>query len=152
MAHGCSKADVRKKQAATASIDAHRADLISLADQVWALAETALREMRSAALLADTAHAAFDPWNGGSAVDALELFTHGVNTMREHVKPTVRMHYAILEGGDVPNVVPDHAKLWIWARDFERKGVDWPTPLGSPFRAPRGLAGARGRPEARRAR
>ena len=57
-----------------------------------------------------TAHAAFDPWNGRSAVDALELFTHGVNMMREHVKPTVRMHYAILEGGDVPNVVPDHAK------------------------------------------
>ncbi|HMA11522.1 MAG TPA: hypothetical protein VKO83_06515, partial [Steroidobacteraceae bacterium] len=23
----------------------------------------------------------------------------------------------------VPNVVPDHAKVWIWARDFERKGV-----------------------------
>ena len=26
--------------------------------------------------------------------------------MREHVKPTVRMHYVILDGGDVPNVVP----------------------------------------------
>ncbi len=44
--------------------------------------------------------------------------------MREHVKPTVRMHYVIQDGGDVPNVVADHAKLWIWARDFERKGVD----------------------------
>ena len=44
--------------------------------------------------------------------------------MREHVKPTVRMHYVIPDGGDVPNVVPDHAKLWLWARDFERKGVD----------------------------
>jgi aminobenzoyl-glutamate utilization protein B len=71
-----------------------------------------------------TAHAAYDPWNGRSAVDALELFTHGVNMMREHVKPTVRIHYAIQEGGDVPNVVPDHARLWIWARDFERTGVD----------------------------
>jgi aminobenzoyl-glutamate utilization protein B len=50
-----SKADVRKKQAAAASIDARRADLASLADQVWALAETALRETRSAALLADYA-------------------------------------------------------------------------------------------------
>jgi aminobenzoyl-glutamate utilization protein B len=71
-----------------------------------------------------TAHAAFDPWNGRSALDALELFTHGVNMMREHVRPTVRVHYAILEGGDVPNVVPDRARLWIWARDFERAGVD----------------------------
>ncbi len=269
-----SKADVRKKEAAAAAIDARRADLVSLADQVWGFAETALRETRSAALLADyaekqgfrvergvagmptafvasygggrpviavlgeydalpglsqkavperavlapgapghgcghnlfgaaslgaavavkelmaagklpgtvryygtpaeeaiggkaymvreglfrdvdvalawhpadrthadmqggqalvdvivefhgrTAHAAFDPWNGRSALDAAELFTHGVNMMREHVKPSVRMHYVIPDGGDVPNVVPDHAKVWLWARDFERRGVD----------------------------
>jgi aminobenzoyl-glutamate utilization protein B len=269
-----SKADVRKKEAAAAAIDARRGDLVSLADQVWGFAETALRETRSAALLADyaekqgfrvergvagmptafvasygqgrpviavlgeydalpglsqkavpeqavlqpgapghgcghnlfgaaslgaaiavkelmaagklagtvrfygtpaeeaiggkiymlraglfrdvdaalawhpadrtradmeggqalvdvvvefhgrTAHAAFDPWNGRSALDAAELFTHGVNMMREHVKPSVRMHYVIPDGGDVPNVVPDHAKVWIWARDFQRKEVD----------------------------
>jgi aminobenzoyl-glutamate utilization protein B len=268
-----SKADLRKKEAAAASVEAQRADLASLADQVWGFAETALRETRSAALLAAhaekhgfrvergvagmptafvasygqgrpvvavlgeydalpglsqkavperavlregapghgcghnllgaaslgaaiavkelivagklpgtvryygtpaeeavggkvymtrdglfrdvdvvlawhpddrsqadteggqalvdlmvefqgrTAHAAFDPWNGRSALDAAELFTHGVNMMREHVKPTVRMHYVIPDGGDVPNVVPAHAKVWIWARDFERKGV-----------------------------
>jgi aminobenzoyl-glutamate utilization protein B len=269
-----SKADSRKKDAAAASIDAQRADLVSLADQVWSFAETALRETRSAALLAAhaekhgfrvergvagmptafvagygqgrpvvavlgeydalpglsqkavperaalkegaaghgcghnlfgaaslgaaiavkelieagklrgtvryygtpaeeavggkvymardglfrdvdvalawhpadrtradteggqavadlvvefegrTSHAAFDPWNGRSALDAAELFTHGVNLMREHVKPTVRIHYVIPGGGDVPNVVPAHAKVWIWARDFERKGVE----------------------------
>jgi aminobenzoyl-glutamate utilization protein B len=268
-----SKADLGKKKAATAAVEAQRADLVSLADQVWGFAETALRETRSAALLADhaekhgfrvergvggmptafvasygqgrpvvavlgeydalpglsqkarperdvlkegapghgcghnllgaaslgaaiavkeliaagrlagtvrfygtpaeesvggkvymtrdglfrdvdavlawhpddrsqadmeggqavvdlmvefqgrTAHAAFDPWNGRSALDAAELFTHGVNMMREHVKPTVRMHYVIPDGGDVPNVVPAHARVWIWARDFERKGV-----------------------------
>ena len=49
------KADVRKKQAAAASIEAHRSELVSLADQVWGFAETALRETRSAALLADYA-------------------------------------------------------------------------------------------------
>ncbi|MCU0244261.1 MAG: amidohydrolase, partial [Acidobacteria bacterium] len=53
-----------------------------------------------------TAHAAADPWNGRSAVAALEFFTAGLNRMREFVRPTVRMHYSILEGGDVPNVVP----------------------------------------------
>src|SRR5512134_2402801 len=47
-----SKADPGKKQAAAASIDAQRGDLVSLADQVWTFAETALREARSAALLA----------------------------------------------------------------------------------------------------
>jgi aminobenzoyl-glutamate utilization protein B len=70
------------------------------------------------------AHAAFDPWNGRSAVDALELFTHGLNMMREHVRPTVRIHYAIQRGGDVPNVVPEDARLWCWIRDSKREGVE----------------------------
>jgi aminobenzoyl-glutamate utilization protein B len=70
------------------------------------------------------AHAALDPWNGRSAVDGLEAFTHGVNMLREHVKPTVRIHYAILKGGDVPNVVPEYAKVWCWARDSKRAGVE----------------------------
>jgi aminobenzoyl-glutamate utilization protein B len=34
------------------------------------------------------------------------------------------MHYVIPDGGDVPNVVPAHAKVWVWARDFTRSGVD----------------------------
>ncbi len=71
-----------------------------------------------------TAHAAADPWNGRSALDAVEVFTTAVNLMREHVKPTVRMHYVIPDGGDVPNVVPDHASVWIWFRDSKHDGVD----------------------------
>jgi aminobenzoyl-glutamate utilization protein B len=70
------------------------------------------------------AHAAFDPWNGRSAVDGAEAFTHGVNLLREHVRPTVRMHYAIKAGGDVPNVVPEYAKVWMWIRDSKRTVVD----------------------------
>ncbi len=269
-----SKADLRKKQAAAASIEGRRAELVALADQVWGFAETALRETRSATLLADyaekqgfrverglagmptafvasygegrpviavlgeydalpglsqqavaerspllagapghgcghnlfgaaslgaaiavkeligagrlsgtvrfygtpaeeavggkaymardgvfkdvdvalawhpadrtradmqggqaivdlvvefkgrAAHAAADPWNGRSAVDAVELFTHAVNMMREHVRPTTRMHYTITAGGDVPNVVPETGRVWIWARDFDRAVLD----------------------------
>ena len=70
------------------------------------------------------AHAAYDPWNGRSAVDALEIFTFSLNLMREHVRPTVRMHYAILDGGNVPNVVPTTAKLWCWLRDSKHTEVD----------------------------
>ena len=70
------------------------------------------------------AHAANDPWNGRSAVDALELFTDGVNMMREHIKPTSRLHYVIADGGDVPNVVPEYAKVVLWARDWERAEVE----------------------------
>ncbi|MCJ7679864.1 MAG: amidohydrolase, partial [Candidatus Aminicenantes bacterium] len=71
-----------------------------------------------------TAHAAADPWNGRSAVAALEFFTTGLNRMREFVKPTVRMHYSILNGGDVPNVVPEYARLWCWLRDSKGAGVE----------------------------
>jgi len=71
-----------------------------------------------------SAHAASDPWNGRSAVDALELFTHGVNLMREHIRPTSRMHYTIVSGGDVPNVIPEYAKVWIWLRDWKRAEVE----------------------------
>jgi aminobenzoyl-glutamate utilization protein B len=70
------------------------------------------------------AHAASDPWNGRSALDALELFTHGINLMREHIKPTSRMHYVITKGGDVPNVVPEDAKVWLWLRDWQRVEVE----------------------------
>jgi len=70
------------------------------------------------------AHAAADPWNGRSAVDGLEAFTDGINMLREHVRPSVRMHYAIMSGGDVPNVVPEYAKIWMWVRDSKREGVE----------------------------
>ncbi len=69
-------------------------------------------------------HAAFDPWNGRSALDGLEIFTHALNLMREHVRPSVRMHYVIQDGGDVPNVVPEHARVWVWVRDSEHASVD----------------------------
>jgi aminobenzoyl-glutamate utilization protein B len=71
-----------------------------------------------------TAHAAADPWNGRSAGDAAELYTHGINMLREHVKPTVRMHYTVERAGDVPNVVPDYARVLTWLRDSKRAGVD----------------------------
>jgi len=43
--------------------------------------------------------------------------------MREHVKPTVRMHYTYSNGGKVPNVIPDEASVWLWIRDIKRAGV-----------------------------
>ncbi len=69
------------------------------------------------------AHASADPWNGRSAADALELYTTGINYYREHVKPTVRMHYHIQDAGKVVNVVPDYARLWMRVRDTKRSGM-----------------------------
>ncbi|MCG8373756.1 MAG: amidohydrolase [Balneolales bacterium] len=70
-----------------------------------------------------TAHASSDPWNGRSAGDALELYTHGINMYREHVKPTVRIHYHIQDAGKVVNVVPDYSKIWVRVRDTKRAGM-----------------------------
>ena len=71
-----------------------------------------------------TAHAAADPWNARSAADGAEAFVHGVNLLREHVKPSVRMHYVIQEAGKVPNVVADYAKVWMWVRDSKTTGAE----------------------------
>ena len=70
------------------------------------------------------AHAAADPWNGRSALAGLEFFTTGLNRMREFVKPSVRMHYTIIKGGDVPNVVPEYTKVEVWLRDSKRAGTE----------------------------
>lgn len=69
------------------------------------------------------AHASADPWNGRSASDALELYTSGINYYREHIKPTVRIHYHIQDGGQVVNVVPDYSRLWVRVRDTSREGL-----------------------------
>lgn len=71
-----------------------------------------------------SAHAAYDPWNARSAADGAEIFTFAVNAMREHIRPSSRMHYVVLDAGDVPNVVPNHAKIWMWMRDAERKNAE----------------------------
>jgi aminobenzoyl-glutamate utilization protein B len=71
-----------------------------------------------------TAHSAGDPWDGRSALDAIELTDVGLNFLREHLKPTARIHYVIQDGGKVPNVVPDYARAWYYVRDIDRESVE----------------------------
>lgn len=70
-----------------------------------------------------SAHSSADPWNGRSALDAVELMNYGVNLMREHIKPTARIHYVIPNAGEAPNVVPEYAKVWYYVRDINRDEV-----------------------------
>ncbi len=70
------------------------------------------------------AHAAYDPWNGRSALDAVELMNDAVNLMREHIRPTTRIHYVIPSAGEAPNVVPEFAKVWYYVRDENRQLVE----------------------------
>ncbi len=70
------------------------------------------------------AHSSADPWNGRSALDAVEMMNFGVNLMREHVKPSARIHYVIPNAGEAPNVVPEYAKVWYYVRDLNRTTVE----------------------------
>jgi aminobenzoyl-glutamate utilization protein B len=64
-----------------------------------------------------TAHAAMDPYNGRSALDAVELMNVGANYLREHIIPDGRLHYVITNGGGTaPNVVPAFAESKYYVR------------------------------------
>ena len=63
------------------------------------------------------AHAAGDPFNGRSALDAVELMNVGVQFLREHMTPDCRIHYAITNTGGVsPNVVQAKADVLYMVR------------------------------------
>lgn len=71
-----------------------------------------------------TAHAGVDPWEGRSALKGAELFGTGIQFMREHVRPTTRLHYVYTDAGGTPNVVPDTAEILIMVRDADREEVN----------------------------
>ncbi len=71
-----------------------------------------------------SAHAAADPHNGRSALDAVQLMNMGVEFLREHIPDKARVHYAITDGGQQPNVVPPVARVWYLARAQRRDQVD----------------------------
>lgn len=64
-----------------------------------------------------SAHAAGDPYNGRSALDAVELMNIGVQFLREHMGDDCRVHYAITDaGGCSPNVVQAKADVLYMVR------------------------------------
>lgn len=65
-----------------------------------------------------SAHAG-SPWEGRSALDAAELMTTGIQYLREHMTPDCRIHYTFLDGGKMPNIVPDHASLYCFIRSLD---------------------------------
>ncbi len=65
------------------------------------------------------AHAATAPWEGRSALDAVELMDAGWNFRREHLRLEQRSHYVIINGGDQPNVVPSEAAVWYFFRELD---------------------------------
>lgn len=71
-----------------------------------------------------SAHAAGAPHRGRSALDGVEAMNHMVNLMREHVPDGTRIHYVITGGGSAPNVVPDAAEVYYYARHGDPAVLD----------------------------
>lgn len=65
-----------------------------------------------------TGHAA-SPWTGISALKPVELMMHATNLLREHLMYTHRMHYAVIDGGEAPNVMPDKSTIWYFIREHD---------------------------------
>jgi aminobenzoyl-glutamate utilization protein B len=63
-----------------------------------------------------SAHASSAPDRGRSALDGVEAMDNMVNMMREHIPSDTRIHYVITNGGKAPNVVPDFAEVYYYAR------------------------------------
>jgi len=70
-----------------------------------------------------SAHAAGSPEKGRSSLDGVEAMNMMVNMMREHIPQEARIHYVITDGGKAPNVVPDFAEVYYYARHGKRDVV-----------------------------
>jgi aminobenzoyl-glutamate utilization protein B len=71
-----------------------------------------------------SAHASSAPHRGRSALDGVEAMNVMVNLMREHVPSDARIHYVITSGGRAPNVVPDFAEAYYYARHNDMRVLD----------------------------
>jgi aminobenzoyl-glutamate utilization protein B len=65
-----------------------------------------------------SAHAS-TPWEGKSALDTAQLFALGIEFAREHMAEKDKIHYVITRGGNMPNIVPDFAEVWVFIRSSD---------------------------------
>ena len=67
------------------------------------------------------AHAAAQPERGINALEAMIIAFNSINSLRQHIRRTARMHGVITDGGAAPNIVPGHsaASFLVRAEDDE---------------------------------
>jgi len=56
-----------------------------------------------------SAHAAARPEKGINALEAMLLSFVAIDSLRQHIKSSARIHGIITDGGQAPNIVPDHS-------------------------------------------
>ena len=61
-------------------------------------------------------HASAMPERGVNALDALVIAYQAIAALRQHIRPTERLHGIITDGGQAPNIVPERAAGRFYAR------------------------------------
>jgi amidohydrolase len=69
------------------------------------------------------AHAAAFPWEGRNALDAAVLGYMGVAALRQHIRPTERVHGVFTKAGDKANIVPKEAAASWYVRSPDGPGL-----------------------------
>ncbi len=62
------------------------------------------------------AHASTDPEEGINALDAVIQTFNSVNALRQHIRDGARIHGIVTDGGQRPNIVPEHAGARFYVR------------------------------------
>ena len=65
------------------------------------------------------AHASAMPHRGLNALDGLLLAYQAISNLRQHIRPTERIHGIVTDGGQAPNIVPERAagEFYVRAKD-----------------------------------
>ncbi|MCF7875477.1 M20 family metallopeptidase [Candidatus Bipolaricaulota bacterium] len=72
----------------------------------------------------EAAHASSQPEEGINALDAAIATFNNVNALREHIKESSRIHGIITDGGEKPNIVPEHAGAKFYVRAKEMSDLE----------------------------
>jgi len=69
----------------------------------------------------EAAHASSMADRGVNALDALVLAYQSIGALRQHIRATERIHGIITDGGQAPNIVPEHAagRFYVRARNAD---------------------------------
>ena len=82
-----------------------------VADQTW----LGVRRVR-AVFTGVPAHAASQPFMGRNALDAVTLVLNGIGLLRQQILPWDRVHAVVVDGGQVPNIIPERSELSFMIR------------------------------------
>lgn len=67
------------------------------------------------------AHAAASPWKGINALDALIMAYNNISALRQQLRPDVRIHGIITNGGAAPNIIPAYTSGIFLVRALQMK-------------------------------